>query len=125
MAVGDEEAVRRDECDRAAAHAREQRERTLGWHATLVSWGQFMVALAVLIFGFVLDRIATENRVSVLEARQQSSQKTSENVDARLAIIQGQLNDVLVAMARYEARQQKVQEDVQQQREMNGSGTRR
>lgn len=89
------------------------------WHQTTVSWGQLIVAgiaLIVTVLGAVfLDRNGIEKRVTVLEqdhtyiSRRVEQQENSvalwrAEITSKLDGLQRQMNEVILALAKHEAR---------------------
>ena len=95
-------------------------EARRAWHATAVSWGQFLVALVVAVGGVVwvilTDRIAIDRRLTIMEERERASESTERReateyallrstIDGRLTDIQRQLVVLTIELTKHEAAQ--------------------
>ena len=90
------------------------------WHATAVSWGQFLVAICavvvVVLMALVSDRIAIDQRVTVVEQHQRYADAIEAReameysslrgaVDSKLTDIQRQLVVITIELAKHESAQ--------------------
>jgi len=95
-------------------------EARRAWHATAVSWGQFLVALVVAVGGVIwvvlTDRIAIDRRLTIMEERERASESNEKRelveyalmrstIDGRLTDIQRQLVVLTIELTKHEAAQ--------------------
>ena len=95
-------------------------EARRAWHATAVSWGQFLVALVVAVGGvfwvILTDRIAIDRRLTIVEQHQRyadaiEAREATEysalrgSLDVKLMNIEKQLVVITIELAKHEAAQ--------------------